>query len=108
MKTSTIYAEKAVSSSEARKHFKDCLSGDPVVILSNNEPAGYMMSASFFEGLIKALEDKKAGSVSSFRPMTARLEIITHLNAQALTELDENTLADFSPPSSGNALRQES
>jgi antitoxin YafN len=84
-----------VSSSEARKHFKDGLSGDPVVVLSNNEPVGYMMSASFFEGLIKALEDKKAGSVSSFRPMTARLEIITHLNAQALTELDENTLGEF-------------
>ena len=84
-----------MSSSEARKHFKDCLSGDPVVVLSNNEPVGYMMSASFFEGLIKALEDKNAGSVSSFRPMTARLEIITHLNAQALTELDENTLGEF-------------
>ncbi|MFL9786794.1 hypothetical protein AB6C90_012505 [Vibrio cyclitrophicus] len=84
-----------MSSSEARKHFKDGLSGDPVVVLSNNEPVGYMMSASFFEGLIKALEDKKAGSVSSFRPMTARLEIITHLNAQALTELDENTLGEF-------------
>jgi antitoxin YafN len=27
--------------------------------------------------------------------MTARLEIITHLNAQALTELDENTLGEF-------------
>ncbi|MGB1975742.1 MAG: hypothetical protein ACPHQD_17060, partial [Vibrio toranzoniae] len=46
----------------------------------------------------KALEDKNAGSVSSFRPMSARLEVIAHLNAQALTELDENTLADFSPP----------
>jgi antitoxin YafN len=95
MKSSTIYAEKALSSSEARKHFKDCLSGEPVVVLSNNEPAGYMMSASFFEGLIKALEDKNAGSVSSFRPMTARLEIITHLNAQALTVLDEKTLDEF-------------
>ncbi|WP_254413535.1 hypothetical protein [Vibrio furnissii] len=84
-----------MSSSEARKPFKDGLSGDPVVILSNNEPAGYMMSTSFFEGLIKALEDKKAGSVSSFRPMSARLELITHLNAQALTELDENTLGKF-------------
>ncbi|MEZ9463060.1 hypothetical protein ACNO5E_25630 [Vibrio parahaemolyticus] len=95
MKKSTIYAEKAVSSSEARKHFKDCLSGEPIVVLSNNEPTGYMMSASFFEGLIKALEGKNADSVSLFRPMTARLEVIAHLNAQALTELDENTLGEF-------------
>ncbi len=71
MKTSTIYAEKAVSSSEARKHFKDCLSGEPVVVLSNNEPAGYMMSATFFEGLMKALEEKSSYSISSFRPMSA-------------------------------------
>ena len=95
MKTSTIYAEKAVSSSEARKHFKDCLSGEPVVVLSNNEPAGYMMSAIFFEGLMKALEDTNAGTISSFRPMSARLEAIAHLNAHALSEIDENTLSDF-------------
>ncbi|MEZ9936268.1 hypothetical protein [Vibrio breoganii] len=36
-----------------------------------------------------------ADSVSSFRPMSARLEVIAHLNAQALTELDENTLGEF-------------
>ncbi|MEZ9768826.1 hypothetical protein AB4328_14715 [Vibrio breoganii] len=65
------------------------------MVLSNNEPTGYMMSASFFEGLIKALEAMSADSVSSFRPMSARLEVIAHLNAQALTELDENTLGEF-------------
>lgn len=95
MKTSTIYAEKAVSSSEARKHFKDCLSGEPVVVLSNNEPAGYMMSATFFEGLMKALEGKSSDTISSFRPMSARLKVIAHLNAQALSELDEKTLGEF-------------
>lgn len=95
MKTSTIYAEKAVSSSEARKHFKDCLSGEPVVVLSNNEPAGYMMSASFFEGLMKALEGKNKDLISSFRPSIARLDVIAHLNAQALVELNEKDLGDF-------------
>ncbi len=95
MKTSTIYAEKAVSSSEARKHFKECLSGEPVVVLSNNEPAGYMMSATFFEGLMKVLEGKNTGLTSSFRPMSARLELIAHVNAQALTELNENDLGEF-------------
>lgn len=95
MKISTIYAEKAVSSSEARKHFKECLSGEPVVVLSNNEPAGYMMSATFFEGLMKALEEKNADSISSFRPLSARLEVIAHLNAQALSEMDENMVGEF-------------
>lgn len=95
MKTNRIYAEKAVSSSEARKHFKDCLAGEPVVVLSNNEPAGYMMSAAFFEGLMKALESKNADAISSFRPMSARLEVIAHLNAQALTDLDENSVGEF-------------
>ena len=73
---------KSSVTSEARKHFKDCFSGAPVVVLSNNEPAGYMMSATFFEGLMKALEGKNADSVSSFRPMSARLEVIAHLNAK--------------------------
>ncbi|MGL6261911.1 hypothetical protein [Vibrio sp. WXL103] len=95
MKMSTIYAEKAVSSSEARKHFKDCLSGEPVVVLSNNEPAGYMMSAEFFEGLMKALENSSSDSVSSFRPLSARLEVIAHLNAQALEDLSEDDLGEF-------------
>lgn len=95
MRTSTIYAEKAVSSSEARKHFKDCLSGEPVVVLSNNEPAGYMMSAAFFEGLMKAIENKNADTDSSFRPISARLEAIAQLNAQALTDLDESNLGEF-------------
>ena len=95
MKTSRIYAEKAVSSSEARKHFKDCLAGEPVVVLSNNEPTGYMMSAAFFEGLMKALEDKNSDFASSFRPKSSRLDVIADLNAKALTELDENVLGDF-------------
>ncbi|UJF20198.1 type II toxin-antitoxin system prevent-host-death family antitoxin (plasmid) [Vibrio sp. SS-MA-C1-2] len=95
MKASTIYAQKAISSSEARKHFKDCLSGEPVVILSNNEPAGYMMSASFFESLMKALESKNATSISSFRPMSARLEAIAHLNVSALENIDNTQLGEF-------------
>ncbi|MGR5097006.1 hypothetical protein ACPV5O_26985 [Vibrio maritimus] len=92
MKMNTIYAEKAVSSSEARKHFKDCLSGEPVVVLSNNEPVGYMMSAAFFEGIMKALESKNDASASSFRPLSARLEVIANQNAQALSELSEDDL----------------
>ncbi|EKO3587307.1 hypothetical protein M6B40_003356 [Vibrio metschnikovii] len=86
MKTSTIYAEKAVSSSEARKCFEDCLSGEPVVALSNNE-----MNADF----LKVLERKSAGSTSSFSPMSARLELIAHLNAQALTEFDGSALSEY-------------
>lgn len=39
------------------------------MVLSNNEPAGYMMSA--------------------------RLEAIAHLNANALSEINENALGDF-------------
>lgn len=50
---------------------------------------------NFFEGLMKALEGQNADSASLFRPMSARLEVIAHLNAQALTELDENTLGEF-------------
>ncbi|WP_017632886.1 hypothetical protein [Vibrio sp. 624788] len=44
---------------------------------------------------MKALEGQNADSASLFRPMSARLEVIAHLNAQALTELDENTLGEF-------------
>lgn len=95
MKTSTIFTEKAVSSTEARKHFKECISGSPVVVLSNNEPAGYMMSADFFEGLMRALEAKGYSEASSFRPASARLEAIAHLNTELLLNMSDDELGDF-------------
>lgn len=45
--------------------------------------------------LLKALEAKNSDAVSSFRPMSARLDVIAHLNAQVLTDLDERDLDDF-------------
>ncbi|WP_342607458.1 hypothetical protein [Vibrio tritonius] len=45
--------------------------------------------------LLKALEAKNSDAVSSFRPMSARLDVIAHLNAQALTDLDERDFDDF-------------
>lgn len=95
MKISTVYATKAVSSSEAIKHFKDCLSGEPVAVLANKEPIGYMMSATFFEGLIEALESNNIDSVSLFRPMSTRLEQIAILGAQTLKGLDASDLGDI-------------
>lgn len=48
MASHTILAEKAVSVSEARKNLSQYFTDEPVAVLSNNKPAGYMLSAELY------------------------------------------------------------
>lgn len=44
---------------------------------------------------MKDLEAEQDESTSSFRPMSARLEVIAQANAKAIAEFDENDLGNF-------------
>ena len=57
------------------KYFID----QPVAVLSNNRPAGYLLSASAFEALMDMLaeQEEKKPIKARFRPSAARLEEIT-------------------------------
>lgn len=58
-----ILAEKSVNITELRKNPAEYFIDQPVAVLSNNRPAGYLLSASAFEALMDMLaeqEEKKA------------------------------------------------
>ncbi len=50
-----ILAEKSVNITELRKNPAKYFIDQPVAVLSNNRPAGYLLSASAFEALMDML-----------------------------------------------------
>ncbi|PLR44656.1 antitoxin of toxin-antitoxin stability system [Chimaeribacter arupi] len=81
-----ILAEKAINITELRKNPAKYFIDQPVAVLSNNRPAGYMISARLFEELMDLLEENRSHQVAArFRPTAARLNEITG-HAQGLLE----------------------
>lgn len=85
-----IFAEQTVSISELRKNPAKYFTSEPVAILSNNKPAGYLLSAELFEKLL-------AGQVDShrFRPSKARLLEIVAAGERIITDSSAQDLDDF-------------
>lgn len=54
-----ILAEKSVNITELRKNPAKYFIDQPVAVLSNNRPAGYLLSASAFEALMDMLAETK-------------------------------------------------
>ena len=52
-----ILAEKSVNITELRKNPAKYFIDQPVAVLSNNRPAGYLLSASAFEALMDMLAE---------------------------------------------------
>lgn len=90
-----IYAEKTVSVSEARKNLSKYFTDEPVAVLSNNKPAGYMISATAFEQMVEMLAALSPAAKSCFRPASGRLEAIAHLHAELLLSATDSELGDF-------------
>ncbi|ENB8431679.1 type I toxin-antitoxin system antitoxin YafN [Escherichia coli] len=89
-----ILAEKSVNITELRKNPAKYFIDQPVAVLSNNRPAGYLLSASAFEALMDMLaeqEEKKA----RFRPSAARLEEITRRAEKYLNDMTDDDFNDF-------------
>lgn len=70
---------KSVNITELRKNPAKYFIDQPVAVLSNNRPAGYLLSASAFEALMDMLaeQEEKKPIKARFRPSAARLEEIT-------------------------------
>jgi antitoxin YafN len=98
MSTHTILAEKTVSISDLRKNPAQYFADEPVAVLSNNKPAGYMVSTAVFETLVKALEAQQslAGFQAGFRPSAARLCAIAARGNERLRLATDEELAEFS------------
>ncbi|WP_271274345.1 type I toxin-antitoxin system antitoxin YafN [Aliamphritea hakodatensis] len=97
MSTQAIYAEQTVSITEVRKNPAKYFTEQPVAVLSNNKPAGYMVSAETFEMLIKAVEAQQAPTEfrASFRPTAARLDAIAAAGREALETASDDELGEF-------------
>ncbi|MBN3131939.1 type I toxin-antitoxin system antitoxin YafN [Pectobacterium brasiliense] len=92
-----ILAEKSINITELRKNPAKYFIDEPVAVLSNNRPAGYMVSAKVFEALIDLLEDKQ-GSVHTaarFRPTAERLSDIADNGVTLLKNASDKDLNEF-------------
>ncbi len=95
MSSHAILAEKAVSVSEARKNLSQYFIDEPVAVLSNNKPTGYMLSAELYEKMLRIIEASSAAEQGLFRPAAARLKEISRLSEQLLLEADAAKLREF-------------
>ena len=95
MASHAILAEKAVSVSEARKNLSQYFTDEPVAVLSNNKPAGYMLSAELYEKMLRIIEASGAVEQGLFRP-AARLKEISRVSEELLLNADTTKLSEFS------------
>jgi antitoxin YafN len=92
-----ILAEKSVNITELRKNPAKYFIDQPVAVLSNNRPAGYMVSAKVFEALMDLLdENQEKGHIAArFRPTSERLNDITTRAQKLLQDASDTDLTEF-------------
>ncbi|MCW1877233.1 type I toxin-antitoxin system antitoxin YafN [Erwinia sp. INIA-01] len=92
-----ILAEKSINITELRKNPAKYFIDEPVAVLSNNRPAGYMVSARVFEALIDLLEEKqgKTHIAARFRPTAERLSHIADSGQALLDSASDKDLTEF-------------
>ncbi len=92
-----ILAEKSVNITELRKNPAKYFIDQPVAVLSNNRPAGYMISAKVFEELMDLLnENQERGHITArFRPSAERLNEITIRAQKLLQDASDTDLTEF-------------
>ena len=95
MSVHQILAEKTVSISEVRKNINQYFIDEPVAVLSNNKPKGYMLSADLFEQMLKIIESNTTSEKSMFRPASARLQAIAHVSENILLNSSDDELGEF-------------
>lgn len=90
-----IYAEQTVSISELRKNPARFFGEEPVAVLSNNKPTGYLLGAGLYEELLQLLEESQKTSDSRFRPTRARFNAITRRGEELLLSATKEELNTF-------------
>lgn len=92
-----ILAEKSINITELRKNPAKYFIDEPVAVLSNNRPAGYMVSAKVFEELIDLLGEKlnATHSAAKFRPNSSRLDEIAQKGHELLANASDKDLNEF-------------
>ncbi len=93
-----ILAEHTVSITELRKNPAQYFVDEPVAVLSNNRPTGYMLSASLFEAMIDLLEKQQANQqfIAKFRPTAEQLKAIALHGQELIEQATDTDLSEFS------------
>ncbi|MBB6054230.1 type I toxin-antitoxin system antitoxin YafN [Tolumonas osonensis] len=88
-----ILAEHTVSMTELRKNPAQYFTDEPIAVLSNNKPAGYMLSASLFEAMVDLLEKQQANRqfVAKFRPTAEQLKAIALHGQELIGQVTDET-----------------
>ncbi len=88
-----ILAEHTISMTELRKNPAQYFTDEPIAVLSNNKPAGYMLSASLFEAMVDLLEKQQANRqfVAKFRPTAEQLKAIALHGQELIGQVTDET-----------------
>lgn len=95
MATQAILAEQVVSITDYRKNPSQYFGEEPIAVLSNNKPAGYVLGPDLYERMIRIMEAHAKVESAEFRPASARLEVIAQLGDALLTKATDEALGDF-------------
>jgi antitoxin YafN len=96
MATQQVLTERTISISEFRKNPGKVFEEEhPVAVLSNNKPAGYVVSTTVYEQMVTLIERYAPGQAATFRPGKARLQSIADQCAQWLENADAEALNTF-------------
>ena len=93
MSMSVILAKKTVSLTDLRKNPAQYFIEEPVAVLSNNKPAGYMLSTAVYEQLLKAAEQQGVQTFRArFRPDETRLKAVGEQGNTLLEQASDEDL----------------
>ena len=92
-----IMADNTVSVTEMRKHPADFFTDQPIAVLSNNQPIGYMVGRELFEAMVDALRQQQPQETFSarFQPNSNQLNGAIAASAKFLSSAKEEDLGDF-------------
>jgi len=100
-----VLAEQTISISEFRKNPGDVFKQrQPVAVLSNNKPAGYVLNADLYERMVMIIEQAAPEMAAEFHPTRTRLNAIERRCSKWLDDAADEELEEFYDSDSGVSI----
>lgn len=93
----SILAEKTVGISELRSKPADYFTDEPVAVLSNNRPAGYLIGPETYEAMVNVIKqyEQEHAIEARFRPTAQRLKELGERGTLVTENATDADLGDF-------------